>query len=403
MKIFKILVLTLLTVPTTFAMEDCLFSTGQKARSGQTSRQAEHPELWGKLEKVVMKITNDLLKENETLKEQLKQQSIFSYKTQYLSPPLSVQKTSFQEDSLETEVDFVEMIFADLRRKLLEIILDLEQENSVLKHLLGQKEQSVEIEFNDGKKATYSSSGGFSFKGPVCLTGNFQMSQREVQYGGIRINLTLPLPKIAQELQRTAGIKRAVLRTSLLSCDQVFQREIAIFNESQRANKQSFQQHIDLIRNLYTRARQYQKLGSEIATKNIPILQWMLGSELANLSQNQKEPEGISSLREAVMFLDESARAGNLDAKRNQPIFQSELGIKLANLSQNQKEQQSISSLREAVTRLEESTRSGNLNAQRNLPITNFLLSVSLINSAHEITNVEICNGSILASSAAIP
>jgi len=65
----------------------------------------------------------------------------------------TVQKASFQADSLGTEVDFVEIIFADLRRKLLGIISDLVEENNVLKNLLMQKEWCIDIEFCDDKKA----------------------------------------------------------------------------------------------------------------------------------------------------------------------------------------------------------------------------------------------------------
>jgi len=139
MKLYKILALTFLAIPPAIAMQGDSPLTKHQAHREETSRLREHSELLENLGVKLKKIIAPLVEENVTLKKQLIEMAGANYTAPYLSSRSTVQEELLQDESLGTEVNFVETIFTDLRRKLLGIVSDLVGENNWLKNQLAAK------------------------------------------------------------------------------------------------------------------------------------------------------------------------------------------------------------------------------------------------------------------------
>ncbi|WP_032114123.1 hypothetical protein [Candidatus Paracaedibacter symbiosus] len=236
----------------------------------------------------------------------------------------------------------------------------------------------IDIEFSDGKKAIYNGNG-LSFPGPSCISADFSMTPNEIRYGNAYINRTLPLSQLIGQLQNTSGVRSAILRTVPLSFDEKYQREVGIFNNAQTV-EQPLQQQVDLIRNFYALTLQYQNEGSKLAGQNIPIIQSILGINLANLSASQEEyAQRVPSLREAVNLLDESARSGTQTAIQNAPQANFLLAVALIN-STNEEEsmERSISLLREGINFMGKAKKMGRAGVEKQFALANYMLAEHL-------------------------
>lgn len=237
--------------------------------------------------------------------------------------------------------------------------------------------QVIDLEFSNGTKATYSDSG-LSFKGPVSIVGNFSMTPSSIQYGGVSIDRSLTLAEIVRQLQANPNMKSATLNVIPLSPDEKFTKEVVVvFNQAQ-AREMPLAEKIALTRDFYARAQQYSADGSTRARENVPLLQSVLGIDLANLANDQEDQESLTSLREAVDLLAKSSSAGVQNAIRNLPTVNLSLGIALLNSASQDDIEQSTPLLREAISCLETGKKMGNDECVEVLSIAQCRLGMNL-------------------------